>query len=402
MNLWADSRFPVESVGHFAEVRLGKMLQPQPNNPAEIEVSYLRAGHISKIEALDDLPTMFATPEDIQRYGVRPGDLVVAEGGDPGQVAFVGPSLPFPCIIQNSLHRLRSDHVDIRFLRYGLDCVYGSGWLDVLCNKSTFGHLTREKLVSLKVPLPEAALQRAIADFLDAETKKIDGLLDNRRRMRALLMERFHSYCRQESSTGQSKSLRRVSSSIQTGGTPPTDHAEYFAEPTVDWYSPGDVGDLLELRPPARLVSERAIADGYCRLFPADTTFLVGIGATAGRVAYLDHPATSNQQMTCIRTNERIRNRFLAWQLWARTDELRATAPYTTLPIITNEFIAGFILAVPHLASQDAAVRRLDAAASGLNSVYRSLEAQISLLKERRQAVITAAVTGQLPIPGAA
>ena len=51
---------------------------------------------------------------------------------------------------------------------------------------------------------------------------------------------------------------------------------------------------------------------------------------------------------------------------------------------------------------QDGSCRELDAARSSATLLKARLERQIELLLERRQALITAAVTGQLEIPGVA
>jgi type I restriction enzyme, S subunit len=185
---WQRNKFQLAPLGHVADIQLGKMLQPAQAGDGDTFVSYLRAGSLSDLKSIDTLPEMYASPEDLQRYHVVTGDLVVAEGGDCGQTAFV-PPVPSPTIIQNSLHRVRSSTSDIRFIRYSLDAIYSSGWLDVLCSKSTFGHLTREKLVALPVPSPPPVAQSRIADYLDHETERIDSLIAARRHMVVLLEE---------------------------------------------------------------------------------------------------------------------------------------------------------------------------------------------------------------------
>ena len=104
--------------------------------------------------------------------------------------------------------------------------------------------------------------------------------------------------------------------------------------------------------------------------------------------------------MTCIASNARLLPRFLSWQLWARSEELRETAPYTTLPILNNDFLRSLSIAVPPLQEQQHIVHRLDRSADQAHAVAERLRAQIDLLAERRQGLITASVTGELPIPG--
>ena len=106
--------------------------------------------------------------------------------------------------------------------------------------------------------------------------------------------------------------------------------------------------------------------------------------------------------MTCITPNTKVSPRFLSWQLWARADELKETAPYTTLPILNNDYLRSIPIALPPLHLQKNVVARLDRNADGLLAITKRLRVQIDLLAERRQALITAAVTGELAIPGVA
>ena len=171
-----SSKIGLARVGHVCEITLGKMLQTGPRGPYDHEVPYLRAGLLDALACSPDLPKMFCGFDDLQTYGLRKGDLLVAEGGDVGRAEFV-PELTHDTIFQNSLHRVRMNVTgDLRFVRYALETVRSSGWLDVLCNRTTFGHLTVEKLRQLRISWPRTLEQRAIADYLDAETARIDAL----------------------------------------------------------------------------------------------------------------------------------------------------------------------------------------------------------------------------------
>lgn len=93
---------------------------------------------------------------------------------------------------------------------------------------------------------------------------------------------------------------------------------------------------------------------------------------------------------------------FLSWQLWARQDEIREIAPYTTLPILSNDFLRSLAVSHPPLEEQRSIVARLDALARCTSALTDALDRQMVLLKEHRQALVTAAVTGELAFPGTA
>ena len=172
-------------------------------------------------------------------------------------------------------------------------------------------------------------------------------------------------------------------------------------ESGTEWFTPADLGPGLVVRPSERSLDATALQERATPRFSADSVLIVGIGAAAGRVGYLDREGSSNQQITCIVPNATIPARLLAWQLAARTDELCSTAPYTTLPILNNDFLLSLPVKVPPSHRSQKILRRLDEADADATAIRHRLDQQIDLLAEHRQALITAAVTGQIEVPGA-
>jgi type I restriction enzyme S subunit len=186
---FGTSAFPVRRFGHVFSVTLGKMLQPEPSSAGDVLAPYLKAASLGTGEAvLREGDDMWASPMDMNRYGVRSGDLMVVEGGDVGRCAiYDGP----PAIFQNSLHRVRSTpDTDVRFGQYLLTALRDSGYLDVLCSVATIRHLTLEKLRELTVPLPSLNDQQRIADFLDQHVAGIDAAVAGRQRQLELIEQR--------------------------------------------------------------------------------------------------------------------------------------------------------------------------------------------------------------------
>ena len=80
--------------------------------------------------------------------------------------------------------------------------------------------------------------------------------------------------------------VRRVARRIQTGTTPPTAVEEYYADGDVPWYGPGAFGVDLALAAPERQISEVAVREGMARSFEPESTYVVTIGATLGKVGF--------------------------------------------------------------------------------------------------------------------
>lgn len=159
------------------DIQLGKMLQPEPSSPHDLETPYLKALHVQWHRVVvDEPPMMWAGRGDLKRFGIRVGDLLVCEGGEGGRAALAERALD-GLIIQNALHRVRAKpHSENSFLMYWLMALAASGWLEASNNRATIAHFTKEKFGALPISVPPHKEQCSIAAFLDERLERIDAL----------------------------------------------------------------------------------------------------------------------------------------------------------------------------------------------------------------------------------
>lgn len=186
--------------------------------------------------------------------------------------------------------------------------------------------------------------------------------------------------------------LKYLSKNIQTGTTPSTRYEEYF-DGDINWFTPGDFSESKSLFESGRKVSELAVIDNEVKILPKGTVLLVGIGATLGKVAVLENDSSFNQQITGIETKEVYNSSYLYYWLWINKDTIYQIANFTTLPIINNQFIKEFYCIVPSLEEQKRIADFLDQKTSEIDKLIADKEKLIELLEEKRQAIITEAVT---------
>lgn len=105
--------------------------------------------------------------DEIDRYTVKYGDLLVCEGGDTGRAAIWDRKEPI--LYQNALHRLRfKEDVDARFIMYNLWHKKQIGEIDHKYSKGvTILHLVKSALLSISILLPPKSTQLAIVSELD-------------------------------------------------------------------------------------------------------------------------------------------------------------------------------------------------------------------------------------------
>lgn len=154
-------------VGAFYEISLGKMLNEERATGSRLR-PYLRNVNV-QWDSIDtgDLKEMHVEPREHARFGLRAGDLLICEGGQPGRAAIWDGRLSV-IYFQKALHRARprSGASEPRWLLHLLRlCVALSLFTDE--GGTTIAHLTKEQLRSLRLPFPPVASQRTLVGRLD-------------------------------------------------------------------------------------------------------------------------------------------------------------------------------------------------------------------------------------------
>lgn len=167
--------WPVVALGEVADTALGKMLD-KAKDSGRSRVEYLRNVNVQwgRIDT-DDLLTMELDDEERERFEVRPGDLLVCEGGEVGRAAIWHGRAEYMAF-QKALHRIRPNSLlDTRFLRYLLEHHARNGVLARLSTGSTIAHLPQQQLRTVPVPLPPLTEQRRIVDLLEDHLSRLEA-----------------------------------------------------------------------------------------------------------------------------------------------------------------------------------------------------------------------------------
>ena len=188
------SSWKVSKVKYSYDVVLGKMLQPNQKKDTEELVPYMCAANItwSGVDLSTEKQMWFSESEK-SSYLLKNGDLLVTEGGDVAVSCIWNNELPL-CCIQNAVHRVRpKNDASNRYLYYWLYMLKSQGYIDLVCNKATLAHFTKEKLDRCFLVLPPSYEQKRIASYLDARCDEIDALIAAKEKTNALLRERRQS-----------------------------------------------------------------------------------------------------------------------------------------------------------------------------------------------------------------
>lgn len=325
------------------------------------------------------------------------------------------------------LHIVRpSPHVDARYIDYLV-----SSQPFLLGGKAEMTGVAGQQRVpdgwlrDFPVPLSDVAHQRVIANFLDVETARIDALTAKKRRLYDLLLERSQRRLSLLAQRGLEDCGTRYSghewlgsipshwsvarlvfeARLESGHTPSRTKPELWENCDTPWITLNDVGYLADVEfvdETINLISSEGLAASSARVLPTGTVVL-SRDATIGRCGILAKPMATSQHFANWVCGERLHPRYL-WLVFRTLmqDHFHSLTDGATLRTIGMPDIRDFVIPLPPLKEQaqivalGEQVRRLAA------QVTTKLDRQIELLEERRRALITAAVTGELSVPGVA
>ena len=207
-----------KKLGEICQSDLGKTLN-KSKDKGEL-YPYLCAINIlwNKIELSTLKQTRFEKDE-LERYSVKKGDLLICEGGDIGRAAIWDKEESI--LYQNALHRVRfEDNMNARFCLLFLQNLKHKGILDNRYGKGvTIKHLVKSALLSIPIPVPTLSEQQHVVEELDLlssiiEKKKAQlNELDNL--AQSLFYEMFG-----ESSNWERKPLKEITTKMGSGATP--------------------------------------------------------------------------------------------------------------------------------------------------------------------------------------
>ena len=171
-------------LGDVTDSCLGKMLD-QVKNKGEYQPYLANVDVRWGSFDLENLSLMRFEASEQERYGLKYGDLVICEGGEPGRCAIWKDQIP-GMKIQKALHRVRvHDCVDYRYLYYWFLLAGKTGELEQYFTGATIKHMPGEKLKSVIITKPPIEVQRKIADVLWV----YDDLIENNQKQIKLLEE---------------------------------------------------------------------------------------------------------------------------------------------------------------------------------------------------------------------
>jgi len=299
----------------------------------------------------------------------------------------------------------------LRWLFYATSCL----GLDSLSGDVGVPGLSRERAYRQILPLPPIAQQRNIADFLDRETAKIDTLIAKRQRIIGLLDEKRSALITQAVTKGLDPTSPMRDSGIEWIGEIP----EGWDVVRMDWVADNSEQTI----PPTQFHSEYVFhysipiveetGDGQLErsdeiessktLLAGDEVLISKLNPRKARVIGSNcHAVPTVCSGEFVVLNPRTVDRdFLVYLLLSETSRQYFDSSVRSVTRshqrVQPDEITKYWFPLPPLAEQHDIADFIDRETSRIDQLKSLNRRQIELLKEKRQALITAAVTGKIP-----
>lgn len=387
-------------LSHVSEIPITNGVGEAAQEYVEGSVRYIRTTDIAGLHHLDDAKRVGLPREVASAALVQNGDLLMTAAGSLGTSHLV--QLSEPACYAGYLVRFRANpaRANARFVAWWTQSRDHLDQIAVGAVRSTIDNFSAGKFRSMSMPRPPLEEQGAIAEFLDRETAKIDALIEKQNELVAILRERLAATILQETRPtlenldGWNRVQLRRLAWLSTGSTPTGEHAELFdADGGLGWVTPEDL--TSDVRPWRFLTKE---GSAQLRRIPPASSLVCGIGATLGKVGYTTGCVATNQQITALIPKRNVVGRYLYYALVAERAQILGLSVGNTLPIINNSRLAQLDIWIPDATLQDQLARRLQYEAAKIDALIAKAEEFVLLAKERRAALITAAVTGQIDL----
>lgn len=261
--------------------------------------------------------------------------------------------------------------------------------------------LNRESVYEERVPLPSPANQAIIANYLDRETARIDGLIAEKERMLALLEEKRAALISRVVSRGLDPNAPLKPSGQEWLGEIP---AHWDVLP-LRWFISIGSGEFLsnELisnerteEMPTPVVGGNGVL-GYAGDANTEDALVIGrVGALCGNVHFVHGPLWVTDNALLVQIARRFDPRYLREVLHLM--KLNTLANQSAQPLITGEMVKSQKVPAPPIQEQEDILRFLNNGSGVYKRLFDELSESTGLLKDRRAALIAAAVTGQIPL----
>lgn len=368
-----------------------------------------------------------ASEAEIARFALSVDDVIITKDSeawdDIGVPALVvETSDDLVCGYHLALLRPRKDVIDGAFLLRCLQAKPIQVQFALSANGVTRFGLSKSEIGATVVPVPPMPGQRAIVTYLNQEMARLDASLAETERLLRLLEEKRQALVTSVVTRGLNPGVPLCDSGIAwlgeipehwevwklghiatvgNGSTPNRSRREYWGGGAIPWLNSSSV-NLGEITAADQFVTKLAVRECHLPMVGSGSVLvaITGQGRIRGRAAVLSIDATINQHVAFISPRMKVTAWYLRWVLHAAYSYLRSISDDVggTKGALTCAELTNLRVPVPPGTEQQKIVGEILSEARLIDELADATRSSVVLMKERRAALISGTVTGQIDV----
>ena len=275
--------------------------------------------------------------------------------------------------------------------------------------------IPKNVLSGTRISLPPLPVQKAIAEFLDRETAQIDNLIAKQKQLIATLLLRNQQLIRAKIFTGLTDRKELVDTGLYwcpkipatwsikplwmvlrftTGWTPPSKDDDNYSD-DFPWANISDLGGKVLLSTEKGL-SAKAVKESNSEISPKGS-LLFSFKLSVGKVSIAGIDCYTNEAIATFQPSEKLDVRYSYYMLPVSLIENAVENIYGA-KLLNAQRIKNARILIPPIHEQIEIASYLDNETTRTDALIHKAEQAITLLNERRQALISSAVTGKISV----
>ncbi|WP_296596604.1 hypothetical protein [Phenylobacterium sp.] len=415
----------VERLKRLCDVRPSNVDKKSYDGQEQVRIcNYTDVYYGEQITPALELMEATATAEQIERFGLRAGDVIVTKDSETADDIAISAHVPatMPGVVCGyHLALLRPQaRVEGAFIKRFFDSHFAKASVAVRANGLTRVGLGQYALDNLLVPTPPELEQRAIAVFLDRETAKIDALVEEQCRLIELLKEKRQAVISHAITKGLDptapikdsgvewlgpvpshwtmKRLKHLSPSITVGIV--VNPSEYVSDEGLPFLYGADIKEgQIEWETARRIAPEVSASQGKTALRAGDLV-TVRVGAPGVTAVIPPQCEGGNCASVMLVRQGPWPSEWLSYAMNSRV--VRFQVEVVQYGAAQEQFnishALNFLVPTPPLEEAKQIASVLRRATEKIDTLLGGAADCVSLLQERRAALISAAVTGKIDV----
>jgi type I restriction enzyme S subunit len=338
---------------------------------------------------------------DVGEFLLRNGDFVFARTGGAGSFGLIG-EISERIAYASYLIRFRFCKNSLPgFLRFFFLSAGFKGGIQRDIHGGVNQNVHAQDIKNQCFAIPPLAEQTAIAAFLDRETAKIDGLVAEQKRLMELLKEKRQAVISHAVTKGLDPHAKMKPSGIEWLGEVP----EHWAVLKLKFLCKVQTGDkdtenAVEGGQYPFFVRSQTVERINSMAFDCEAVLTAGDGVGVGKVFhYHKGPFDFHQRVYMMSDFQKVSGPFFFHFLRENFFKVALEGgAKSTVDSLRRPMFMNFPVCVPSLSEQSDIVNLIESESSKFDALTAVAQRAIDLLQERRTALISAAVTGQIDV----